>query len=168
MAQQLQTLSLIAYIAAAALLTVAVVLWFALKIPSVIGDLSGRTARRSIAKMRAANEKTGAKPYRQSKVNAARGKLTETMHGAGKSVPKKAPPAARTAPEQTAPPKPEVTTALLTNNGETAFLADSGETALLANGGETALLYRQEARPSSKKIVLLEEVLMVHTDEEIE
>lgn len=37
----------------------AVVFWVKFKIPKVIGDLTGRTAKKTIAKMRSDNEKTG-------------------------------------------------------------------------------------------------------------
>ena len=50
-----------------------------ISIPNVIGDLSGRNARKSIERMRKSNENTGRKSYRSSAVNAARSKLTEAM-----------------------------------------------------------------------------------------
>lgn len=81
MAETLQLLSIISFAVAAVCLVLAVFLWFFFRIPDVIGDLSGRTARKSIAKMRAANEKSGSKSYKESKANAERGKLTGTMPG---------------------------------------------------------------------------------------
>ena len=79
MAETLQTLSIISFAVAAACFVLAIFLWFFFKIPTVIGDLSGRTARKSIAQMRAANEKSGVKSYKESKTNAERGKVTATM-----------------------------------------------------------------------------------------
>ena len=79
MAQTLQTLSVISFVIAGACLVLAVFFWLFFKIPTVIGDLSGRTAKKSIAKMRAANEKTGTKSYKESRINAERGKLTGTI-----------------------------------------------------------------------------------------
>ena len=78
MAEILHTLSIISFVVAGVLFALAVVLWFGFKIPDVIGDLTGRTARKSIAKMRSANEKTGIKYYKQSATNVKRGKLTVT------------------------------------------------------------------------------------------
>lgn len=49
---------------AAGFLFLSVLLWFVFGIPGIIGDLSGRTAKKSIAKMRENNEKTVAKTYR--------------------------------------------------------------------------------------------------------
>lgn len=78
-AEILATLSLAAFVAAGVLLGITVFLWFYFKIPSVYDDLSGRTARRSIAKMRGANEASGVKSYHMSRVNAERGKVTGVM-----------------------------------------------------------------------------------------
>ena len=64
MAETLSTLSIISFVLAAVALAVAIVLWFFFDIPTVIGDLTGRTARKSIAKMRAENEKSGVKKYK--------------------------------------------------------------------------------------------------------
>lgn len=52
MAEILSAASFISYIAAVAFGAVAIALWFLFKIPSVIGDLSGRNAKKSIEKMR--------------------------------------------------------------------------------------------------------------------
>lgn len=76
MAETLSTLSIVAFISAGVFFLFAAFFWFFFRIPSVIGDLSGRTARKSIAKMRMANEKSGLKSYKTSKTNASRGKLT--------------------------------------------------------------------------------------------
>lgn len=86
MAETLSTLSIIAFIAAGVFLLIAVFFWLFFKIPSVIGDLSGRTARKSIAKMRTENEKSGVKGYKTSKTNAARGKLTSAAGQKADSV----------------------------------------------------------------------------------
>ena len=84
MADTLQTLSIISFAVAAVCFVLAIFLWFFFKIRTVIGDLSGRTARKSIAQMRAANEKSGVKSYQESKTNAERGKVTATMPDSGK------------------------------------------------------------------------------------
>ena len=83
MTQTLQLLSTVAFAVAGACLILAFFLWFFFKIPSVIGDLSGRTARKSIARIREANEKSGNKSYVPSKINAARGKITAAMSETG-------------------------------------------------------------------------------------
>jgi len=58
MAETLSTLSIISFVLAVIALALAIVFWFFFDIPTVIGDLTGRTARKTIAKMRAENEKS--------------------------------------------------------------------------------------------------------------
>lgn len=166
MAETLSTLSIISFVIAGVSLVVAVFLWFLFKIPTVIGDLSGRTARKSIAKMRASNEKTGNKNYRESKTNVSRGKLTGTMPNSGKISEKK---------EEN---KQLVETGVLAENraqvvntDETATL-DTEATGLLVDEDATAPLdthiQSSVKREGGKKLVILEEVMLVHTDEVIE
>lgn len=83
MADTLSLVSEIAYIVGAAAFVVAIVLFFLFRIPGVIGELTGRTARRNIEKIRAANEKSGAKAYRPDTKNVERGKLTDPMSKTG-------------------------------------------------------------------------------------
>ena len=61
LAALLANISTGAYIAAGVFFALAVAAFFGFKIPEVIGDLSGRTAQRNIAKIRSANEKKGNK-----------------------------------------------------------------------------------------------------------
>ena len=60
-------------------LIIAIIMFFKLKIPAVIGDLSGKTVAREIRAMRDANASSGKKIHRPSPVNANRGKLTEKV-----------------------------------------------------------------------------------------
>lgn len=166
MAQTLQTLSIISFAVAGVCLVLAIFFWFFFKIPTVIGDLSGRTARKSIAKMRAANEKTGAKSYKESKTNAERGKLTGTMPDSGKLKKKK------DVPDDG---KPE--TGLLADNmvesldSEATGILGSETTGLLIDENATAPLdsptHKQVARTGGKKLDIIEEVMIIHTDEVI-
>ncbi len=71
-------------ILAAIMLVVSVIVFFLLKIPTVIGDLTGANARKAIENIRNQNESTGDKTYRSSKVNRERGKLTEKISPSGK------------------------------------------------------------------------------------
>jgi len=153
MAEILSVISLISYILAGVCLAFAVFFWFKFKIPAVIGDLSGRTAKKSIAKMRENNEKSGKKSYRPSAVNKERDKLTGSM-----SVTKK---------ESSKQKKKEeiLETGLLSEckaefieTQETALLYDGEETGLLHDENETTLLAGNEiayARSGSHKQLLL-------------
>ncbi len=174
MAETLSTLSIVAFAVAGVALLLAVFFWFFFKIPSVIGDLTGRTAKKSIANMRAANEKTGAKGYRGSKINAERGKLTETIPHEQKQKAKQ--PISGT--QQAADPtRPE--TGVLAANRETGFvseptglLPDTETTGLLVDEDATAPLAATPAptpkNVGGKSMILLEEVMLIHTDEVIE
>ena len=75
----LHYISIGAYVASGIFFVAAVVIFFVLGIPAVIGDLSGRTARRAIEDIRNRNESTGEKAYKSSAANINRGKLTQKI-----------------------------------------------------------------------------------------
>lgn len=171
-AEILSLVSLISYILAGICLVLAVFFWFFFKIPGVIGDLSGRTARKSIEKMRQANERTGNKSYRASATNAARGKLTDTMQHSsklkkGKVQEKKAAESETVRPE----------TGLLSENKADAYVEegtealDEGETTGMLVDEETTMALNVEAPPvkrtDGKKLAMINEVMLIHTDEVI-
>ena len=170
-AEILSLISLISYIIAGIALVLAVFFWFFFKIPSVIGDLSGRTAKKSIARKRASNERSGGKGYQPSATNANRGKLTDTMQHSRKlkaeTKKEKAPIDESQMPE----------TGLLESNK--AQIVDSQQTELL-DGEATGILVDEDAtvalqeepvkpakRTGGKKLKMLEEVMLIHTDEVI-
>ena len=168
MAETLSTLSIISYIIAGVAIAIAVILWFFFDIPTVIGDLSGRTARKSIAKMRVANEKSGAKKYQESKINKERGKLTETMKGAGKSDLDDRPDTGLLVENKVNSIVSEET-GLLTN--ESTDVLDGEETGLLVDENATVALKKESVktvRTGGKKLNLIEEIRLIHTDEVIE
>lgn len=160
MADTLSLLSVICFVVAGVCLVVSVVLWVVLKIPSVMGDLSGRTARRSIAKLRMANESSGAKGYRSSQVNFRRGKLTSTMPGIHHSGQQEESPGGDACLE----------TGLLQENmsqatgGETTgLLWEDGATQPLENPMD-----KEEKKASGVKMELMEEIVWIHTQEHID
>ena len=126
MADTLSLISLISFIVAGACLGLAVIFWFAFGIPKVIGDLTGRTARKSIAGMRARNEAAGSRIFRRSDVNAGQGGFVATVSG----------------PAQTQLQETEPLTGAITEEIETEVL--------------------------SKQLIMLEEIVLIHTDEVIE
>lgn len=165
MAEILQTLSIICFSVAGICFAAAVFFWFFFQIPAVIGDLSGRTARKSIARMRAANEKSGTKTYRESKMNAQRGKLTAPI-----------PDSIEEAEEVSDDSRPE--TGLLENSrGGDSGSADmlAATTELLASDDEKLFSSREQEEEQSleylkaeKKIDMLDDIVLTHTEEEIE
>lgn len=64
-------------------------IWFKYKIIDIINDLSGKTARRSIAQLRTENEKSGIKIHRASIEAYNRGKITEEIEKIKESPPPK-------------------------------------------------------------------------------
>jgi len=160
----LSLVSTIAFIAAGIFAALAILLWFLFKIPAVIGDLSGRTARKSIEKMRKANERTGNKSYRPSTTNAERGQLTDTM---SQGLKKKSKTGDFSRPE----------TGLLAENKaehvevqQTDLLTDTGGTELLEDENATMPLnipVLAPRRPGGMPIQMLTDIMLIHTDEVI-
>lgn len=163
MAETLQLLSVISFAIAGLSLVLTVFFWFFFKIPIVIGDLSGRTAKKSIEKMRAANERAGLKSYKESRTNAERGRLTGTIPGIHN--------------KPVSPNGGEPETRLLNENkaegveSQATVVLESGTTGLLVDENATAPLdsvYRPApVRTGGKKIEIIEEIMLIHTDEVI-
>lgn len=164
-------------IACGVLFVVTLVLFFVLRIPKIMGDLSGRTARKAIENIRMHNEQTGDKTYRSSPVNLQRGKLTDKISRSGRLVPREATPfgtgtitqkiATMKLPQENAGNE----TTLLSTAEETTVLAD--ETTVLAETslpqsdgyGETSVL---QAYPQAAQIFEVEyEITFIHTAEVI-
>lgn len=174
MAETLLTLSTIAFVVAGIFFILAVFFWFLFKIPSVISDLSGRTAKKSIEKLRRRNEQTGSKGYRVSQTNAERGKLTSkesaTISGANKKKRENL--------------RPE--TGMLQENQENGYTTNettsmTGDMTERLDNGMHGVYDPEEATAPLKEVsmkersadqltgnfVMLEEVLIIHTDEVI-
>lgn len=63
---------------------ISLALFFVFGIPKIIGDLSGRNAKKAIENIRSGNEASGQKTYKSSHVNSERGKLTDKISASGK------------------------------------------------------------------------------------
>lgn len=160
-------------ILAAIMFIISVILFIVLKIPSVIGDLSGATARKAIEDIRNQNENTGDKTYKSSAVNKERGKLTDKISPSGNLIKN---------------PSGGIWGAMATEKISTQKLAEdasnettvlgSNETTVLSGGvGETTLL---DSMPGMNETTLLSpsmmpvgifeieyELTFIHTDEVI-
>ncbi|MBE6784926.1 MAG: hypothetical protein E7538_01650 [Ruminococcaceae bacterium] len=177
MAEVLSIISLVSFIIAGISFALAVTFFFVFKIPNVIGDLSGRNAQRSIAQLRAINEKSGSKAYKTSETNAKRGKLTGTMEESGKLKKKNKKSGELKKKSSTDEERPETgllesnvveksdvqQTELLDTNDETGLLGDPNET-------ETLELASNKAKPriGGKKLEMIEDIMLIHTEEVIE
>lgn len=163
MADALFLISVISFAAAGVFLVIAMALFLIFKIPVVFGDLSGRTAKKSIESMRKNNERTGNKSYSSSSVNMARGKLTENITGSDRKK-----------------------TEIIRQNGETGLLNENQAidyqridteilettTEVLRDENATTPLEDVQSvcgrkKESSMKFTMIEEVIFIHTEEVI-
>lgn len=138
------------------MLLLAVLLFFLLKIPVVIGDLSGATARKAIENIRKENAKTGEKTYKSSQVNIERGRVTDKMTPSGKLLRR---------------PNTGYGGAMATEKigtdrlqAEASFTSAVGaeETTVLYPGDETTVL-----SDDTSAFRILYEVTLIHTNERI-
>lgn len=72
-------IAIIGFSLAGIALIIAIFMFVKMNIPSVIGDLSGKTVAREIKAMREFNNANGDRRFRPSKVNLERGALTEKV-----------------------------------------------------------------------------------------
>lgn len=68
------------------MLIASILIFILFKIPSVISDLTGATARKAIKNIREHNEVSGEKSYKVSAINEARGKLTDKITPSGNVI----------------------------------------------------------------------------------
>ena len=113
---------------------IAVILFFVLRIPKVISDLSGRTERKAVENIRRQNEQSGDKTYQSSAVNLARGKVTDKISKSGRLIRR-----AET-PFGTGTITEKISTQELVDTGATDVLGDSGATEVLSDAGATEVL----------------------------
>lgn len=157
------------------MLIVSIILFITLKIPKVISDLSGATARKAIKSIREQNEASGNKGYKVSAVNEARGKLTDKISPSGNVIQQHQ---AQMAGIDTAKidvqtmPVDEAAnqTTVLETYGETSVLdtTGAGETSVLSSApfaGETTVL---NGATSDALFAVEYEITYIHTNEIIE
>ncbi len=119
------------------MLVASIITFIVLKIPKIIGDLSGATARKAIKNIREQNESTGDKSYKVSAVNASRGKLTDKITPSGNII-----------HQYQTQMRLGIETQELEDNqttvigvyDETSVLSSYNETSVLGNAGETSVL----------------------------
>lgn len=82
--EQLQMLSVAGYIASGGFLAITVLLFFIFKIPRLIEDMTGVTARRAIEDIRRQNEGEGRNGTRATVKRKVRGRHTDKMSSSGR------------------------------------------------------------------------------------
>ena len=192
MADTLTTISTVSFAAAGFFLAVAVFFFFFFNIPSVYGDLSGLTAKRALAKRRAANEKAGViHIYEPSKRNKARGKTTDAIRPTDPAEQKVQTGKAKkqkNRDEKKEPlfisPDDRPETGLLNENrsdmlqgggkSETDTLVEQTSALSDGEGSATTELLEDTVPPAAAtrrgggvKLTILDSVVLVHTDEVI-
>ena len=146
------------------MLITSVLLFIFLKIPNVIGDLTGSNARKAIENIRSQNEHMGNKVYKSSAVNRARGKLTDKITPSGRlQNSKDGAGAMRTE---------KISTINLAedekNQAEETTVLNSSETTVLSenySASETTVLGQSEF--GSPVFEIEYEITYIHTDEAI-
>lgn len=147
-AQVYNIISIVAFSLSGISLVFAVFFWFKFEILKVIGDLSGRTARKSIEKMREANENSGKKSFRPTPVAKNRGTLTEKIKETESSA---------------------------GNDGGASTDDNATEILNYSSGGDTMLLDNEEAENNARSFISSEfgsfekvlDIVVVHTEEVI-
>lgn len=163
-AEILSLISLISFIISGFSLILTIFFWFQFKIPRIIGNLSGRTARKTIEQMRTSNEQSGPKSFRSSAINASRGKIT--MSGVS------------TVKEEVSVEEQKTETGLLSENkaseitNQQTQLLDSEKAVDPPVDADATLALLDEApnpirRTGGKKLDMLDEVILIHTQEVI-
>lgn len=141
MARIFQIISVIAFSAAGAGIFLAVFFWFKFDIWKIIGDLSGRTAKKSIEQMRRANAGSGKNFY---------GMLPETVN------PRKMTEAVNRGEE------------MKTDKDVTGILQDWGcKTEGLGEGTEVLGQKKELTETQAESFRILQSIVLVHTNEVI-
>lgn len=154
-----------AALACGVLLAVSVILFFILRIPKVISDLSGRTARKAIENIRMQNEQSGDKSYQSSPVNLERGKLTDKISQSGRLVTRGDSPfgtgviTEKISTQQLPPEEPA---------GETSVLTVTDETSVLSVDVDETTVLDGEAQFAPQAFTVEFEITYIHTNEMIQ
>lgn len=84
MATAYMILAIAAFVVSGILFVTGIFLFIKMDVPSIIGDLSGKTAQKQIKAMRERNAESGDKRYRPGQLNEERGMLTEPVTISGR------------------------------------------------------------------------------------
>lgn len=151
---------------------VSILVLILLKIPKVISDLSGATARKAIKNIREQNEASGDKGYKVSAINEARGKLTDKISPSGNVIQQhqaqmRSIDTTKISTQELQAEEPVNETTVLNSYSETSVLGNTGagETSVLSevmSSGETTVL-SEVANDSAFTIEY--EITFIHTNE---
>ena len=183
LAEILSVVSIILFVIAVVALIAAIILFIYFRIPRIYGDLSGKTARKSIKQMRQENESRQAQGHQPSAVNRERGEITQTSSNLADREQKNEVKTEhelnnRIYYEDSDVPK----TGILASNKAGNITPDQNETSLLMGSEETTLLScdgtalldekgNEKIIPAGKEggisLRIIDEVMLIHTEEVI-
>lgn len=151
---------------------VSVLLFILLRVPKIISDLSGATARKAIQSIREQNERTGDKAYKVSAFNLERGKLTDKISPSGNVIQQAQQQmygmdTSKIATQHLAEQGEMDKTTVLASNDTTVLESPVGETSILTEPaiGETSVL--NENMPIDNAFVIEFEITYIHSNEVI-
>ncbi|MBR6771465.1 MAG: hypothetical protein IKM28_09615 [Lachnospiraceae bacterium] len=181
MAEILLIISTSSFVLAALFLALAIFFWFKFGIPAIIGDLSGRTAKKSIAQMRENNEKSGVKTYRSSRINITGNRMNDKLKMTGNPESKNFATQGKEKPqtesfEGTAILKDTMAdasmgTAIL-DETRTESTVGTGDLNEIMTGPSTGPLLEYVKPPITKTVItagwkMVEDIMLIHTNEVI-
>lgn len=150
-----------AAVGAGIMLVLSVVLFFVLRIPRIIGDLTGRTAKRAIEKIRKINEQTGDKAHNSSAVNLERGSVTDKISNSGRLIRRSGP---KYGTGMITEKIPTQNLSAASEGENTTVLQIQEETTVLDTCcGETEVL-GCTAEQNAQSITVEYEIMFIHTD----
>lgn len=165
-----------AAIACGACFLVTALLFFLFRIPRIISDISGRTAKKGIQEIRERNELSGDKAYKSSTVNRQRGKVTDRIGADGRPIPAGKAFSTGVTTEKISTEKligGQETEVLYTGGQETEVLNsfNGNETEILyaASGNETEVLYENSMENGNLAgfVIIEREITFIHTEERV-
>lgn len=153
---------------------VSVLLFILLKVPKLISDLSGLTAKKAIKNIREHIEATGDKYHKVSAFNEARGKLTDKISPSGQlqrqgHSMKLGIDTSKISTQELEYEEQSNETTVLSANETNVLESSAGETSVLtdANYGETSVLTAQY-ETTDQMFTIEYEITFIHTNEIIE
>lgn len=170
MASIFKTVSIVFFALAAVCLALGIITFIVFKIPNVIGDLSGRNARKSIEQMRETNEKGGKKSHRPHPVASDRGTLTEPIKQNSSKLRK----------QKQVIPKPQTVSHVDTKGSSATDVLDDPNatqkldfnetgTEILAEGTQVLSNEQMQAALNQTAVgfKMIQDIVLIHTDEVI-
>ncbi len=159
-----KVISTVGFILAAIMLILSIILFLKLNIPKVIGDITGKTAKKAIQRIHEQNEQSGDKAYKSSPMNIARGKISDKITNSGNLIAKDNRPIVVNVGKE------KISTQELKDQNQTTVLcSDSDETTVLditesLDGKANVNNHNQEINQQAN---LEQDITFIHTDEVI-